>query len=68
VDDILPIGADGLPIFSKGGKDGLELWPCILEKGYAKLYSSYSFIEAGKVQMAIADMTEQGFPEQIDLK
>jgi len=49
VDDWLPLNAEGQPAFTKGGTDGLELWPAILEKGYAKLYSSYAFIEAGKV-------------------
>jgi hypothetical protein len=34
----------------------------VLEKAYAKLYGSYQFIEAGKVQYALADMVE-GFPE-----
>jgi Calpain family cysteine protease len=39
----------------------------VLEKAYAKLYGSYSYIEAGKVQYALADMV-QGFPEQMDLR
>ena len=39
----------------------------ILEKAYAKLYGNYNYIEAGKVQYALSDMTN-GFPEQIDLK
>jgi len=39
----------------------------VLEKAYAKLNGSYAYIEAGKVQYALADMTD-GFPEQIDLK
>ena len=58
VDDYLPLDAQGLPAFTKGGADGMELWPAILEKGYAKLYSSYSFIEAGKVQIALSDLVE----------
>ena len=45
----------------------MEMWPAILEKGYAKLYSSYSFIEAGKVQIALADLVEKGFPEEMKL-
>lgn len=39
----------------------------VLEKAYAKMYGSYNYIEAGKVQYALSDMTD-GFPEQIDLK
>lgn len=67
IDDWLPLDGTGKPAFTKGGADGLELWPAILEKGYAKLYSSFSFIEAGKVQMALADLTEKGFPEELKL-
>jgi len=37
----------------------------ILEKAYAKLYTSYSFIEAGKIPLALADMNPDGFPEEI---
>lgn len=62
IDDYLPVRDDGTPAFCRGGPKGLELWPAILEKGYAKMYSSYSFIEAGKIQIALADMTD-GFPE-----
>lgn len=39
----------------------------VLEKAYAKMYGNYNYIEAGKVQYALSDMTD-GFPEQIDLK
>lgn len=39
----------------------------ILEKAYAKMYGTFNYIEAGKVQYALSDMTD-GFPEQIDLK
>ena len=39
----------------------------VLEKAYAKMYGSYNYIEAGKVQYALSDITD-GFPEQIDLK
>jgi len=67
IDDWLPLDGTGKPAFTKGGADGLELWPAILEKGYAKLYSSFSFIEAGKVQMALADLTAKGFPEELKL-
>ena len=67
VDDYLPLDGADMPAFTKGGSDGMEMWPAILEKGYAKLYSSYSFIEAGKVQIALADLVEKGFPEEMKL-
>lgn len=59
---------DTTPAFAKGGQDSLEIWPCIVEKAYAKLYGSYSAIETGKVHMALADMVEGAFPEEIALK
>ena len=72
VDDWLPMTRDvnqaEVPCFTRGGEDGLEMWPAILEKAYAKLYGSYAAIEAGKVHMALADIVENGFPEQLALK
>ena len=67
VDDWIPM-CNETPAFTKGGEDGLEMWPAILEKAYAKLYGSYTAIEAGKVHLALADMVENGFPEQLALK
>lgn len=72
VDDWLPmtrtLDGDEVPAFTRGGSDGLEMWPAILEKAYAKLYGSYKAIEAGKVHLALADLIENGFPEQLALK
>jgi len=67
IDDFFPAFPNDDWAFAKGDDDGSELWPMILEKAYAKMYGSYNFIEAGKVQYALSDMTD-GFPEQIDLK
>lgn len=49
IDDYFPILGNGNWAFASGGDDGKELWPMVLEKAYAKMYSSYSYIEAGKV-------------------
>ena len=58
IDDWLPIDQYGKPNFASGGENGLELWPAILEKAYAKLYGSYSAIVGGKVHVALADLTD----------
>jgi calpain-15 len=44
MDDYIPYMYD-LPAFSRGNKD--ELWVILLEKAWAKIYSSYKRIEAG---------------------
>lgn len=62
------LDGDFKPAFTKGGKDGRELWPCIIEKAYAKFYSSYSVIESGKIPLALADMNPDGVSEQMALK
>jgi hypothetical protein len=56
------------PAFTKGGRDGKEIWPCIIEKAYAKWYSSYSIIESGKIPLALSDMNPYGVSEQMPLK
>lgn len=68
VDDYLAFGPDDLPLFSKGGPDGNEIWIAILEKAYAKLYGNYSNIEAGQIPMALADLNMGGFPDTVLLK
>jgi hypothetical protein len=68
VDDFIPLKEDNTPVFTSGGTDGKELWVSILEKAYAKLYCSYSYIEAGKIPLALADMIPDGFGEEIALK
>ena len=67
IDDYFPVMGNGDFAFAKGGSDGKELWPAVLEKAYAKLNGSYNFIEAGKVQYALSDMTG-GVSEQVELK
>ena len=67
IDDFFPAYGNGEWTFVKGGQEGQELWPMVLEKAYAKMYGNYNYIEAGKVQYALSDMTD-GFPESIDLK
>lgn len=62
IDDFFPTLPNGEWAFVKGGSNKNELWPMVLEKAYAKLNGSYAYIEAGKVQYALADMTD-GFPE-----
>lgn len=44
MDDYIPYMYD-LPAFSRANKD--ELWVMLLEKAWAKIYSSFKRIEAG---------------------
>ena len=48
------------PAFSKA-RDG-ELWPCILEKAWAKVHGSYQAIEKGDPSSTLRDLT--GAPSQ----
>jgi len=43
-----------------------EIWPLLIEKAYAKLYGSFSAIEGGLVDIALADLCN-GAPKTIDL-
>lgn len=56
VDDYLPV-AGGRPKFARIKGDPLELWPCILEKAYAKTFGGYGFIIAGDPLHALADIS-----------
>ena len=66
VDDYFPVNSEKAWAFATtvGGK---ELWPMLLEKGYAKLNGNYDSIVAGKVHFALADLTG-GQPEEIKLE
>jgi len=56
MDDNVPCFADDkTPVFSKG--NGNELWVIFLEKAWAKLYGSYSNIEAGLTREALHDLS-----------
>lgn len=44
-----------------------ELWPCILEKAFAKKYGSFSIIDGGLVDIALAELTN-GIPETFMLE
>ena len=43
-----------------------EIWAAVLEKAYAKKYGSYSTIEGGFSDLALAELTN-GIPETISL-
>jgi len=47
VDDYIPLNNDNEPLYARGGPNGNEIWICILEKAYAKLYGDYSNIKSG---------------------
>ncbi|EPY22712.1 calpain-like cysteine peptidase [Strigomonas culicis] len=56
VDSYLPVSG-GKPKFAKSINDPAEIWPCILEKAYAKLHGSYAKIITGDPLHALNDMT-----------
>eukprot|EP00759_Apiculatamorpha_spiralis_P037670 PhF_6_TR37471/c0_g1_i1/m.55178 len=45
VDDYVPIGSDGKPIFMQP-MENTYIWPCILEKAFAKILGSYQSLDA----------------------
>lgn len=65
VDDVLPCSEDGLPLFASASTPGV-LWPCIFEKAYAKLHTSYAALNGGSEADAFADLTG-GIPSVLDL-
>ena len=67
IDDYFPVGRGGKSCFVKGGADGNELWPTVLEKAYAKMYGTYSMIEGGLTHLALADLMN-GYPEMVETK
>jgi calpain-15 len=58
IDDYIPCGRDGSPIFSRA--HGNEIWVMLLEKAYAKLHGSYMSLRGGFASEALYDLT--GFP------
>jgi hypothetical protein len=57
VDDLLPCHPDsGLPIFATSMTAG-EIWPCLLEKAWAKLHRSYCMVRLGSPTIALAALT-----------
>jgi calpain-13 len=63
IDDYLPINNYDEFVFARS-EDPMEIWPCILEKAYAKLYSGYDKIVEGKCHRVFAELTG-GFPSEI---
>jgi uncharacterized OB-fold protein len=64
VDDRIPCGHTGMPIFGKNNNEQ-EIWVPIIEKAYAKLHGSYMAIDGmygGKAEDALVDLTG-GIPE-----
>ncbi len=64
IDDLLPCHPDtGLPIFATSIQEG-EIWPCLLEKAWAKLHRSYCMIRLSPPTVCLAALT-LGRPYQV---
>ena len=53
IDDLLPVDEHGQFVFAKS-EDQEQIWPCIIEKAYAKLYGGYDRIVQGKCHRVFA--------------
>lgn len=62
IDDYLPFAGGNYPFVNS--QDKTEMWPMLLEKAYAKKYGSFSLIQGGMVDLALAELTN-GIPEKI---
>lgn len=51
VDDFLPAYASGTPAFVHSKQVG-EIWPCLLEKAWAKVHGTYARVESGQISIA----------------
>lgn len=58
VDDYIPVGSDGQPIFSH--PKGNEMWVMLIEKAIAKMCGSYANIEGGYPLFAMRAITGDG--------
>ena len=57
LDDLLPCNPEtGLPLFATATQDG-EIWPCLLEKAWAKLHRSYCMIRLSPPTVCLAALT-----------
>ncbi|KAJ3122769.1 Calpain-6 [Nowakowskiella sp. JEL0407] len=65
VDDFLPCGPDGQPLFARS-RNPDEFWVSLLEKAYAKLNGCYESLEAGSSENAFVDLSGS-IPERIDI-
>ena len=56
VDDFLPVDEHNDYVFAKSEEEN-EIWPCILEKAYAKLYGGYENIVEGQCHRVFAELS-----------
>ena len=63
VDDFIPVNKYTKQLLFTQSKDEGEVWPCLLEKAYAKLEGSYAHLNGGLPSSSLVDFTG-GFPER----
>jgi len=67
VDDFLPVDGNSVQVFGRSRGNPGEMWPCLLEKAYAKFKGGYHRLEGCKSRSCMMDLTSGVAPSHISL-